>query len=107
MIRWICVYNCYSSYSIDPFISLSTSIKCPLSPITIFLLKSILTHTSITTWLSLSFLKNIYLFIWLHRVLVVADGLLSCRSLAPYLQHAFGIQFPDQGSNPGPLHWEH
>ena len=30
-----------------------------------------------------------------------------------YLQHtnslvvACGIQFPDQGSNPGPLHWEH
>ena len=23
------------------------------------------------------------------------------------LQHACGIQFPDEGSNPGPLHWEH
>ena len=30
----------------------------------------------------------IYLFIWLHQVLVAACG------------------FPDQGSNPGPLHWE-
>ena len=34
--------------------------------------------------------KNIYLFIWLCWVLVVA----------------YGIQFPDQGSNPGPQHWE-
>ena len=31
-----------------------------------------------------------YLFIWLHWVLVVACG----------------IQFPEQGLNPGPLHWE-
>ena len=29
--------------------------------------------------------------IWLCQVLVVA----------------YGSQFPDQGSNPGPLHWEH
>ena len=29
-------------------------------------------------------------FFWLHWALVVACG----------------IQFPDQGSNPGPLHWE-
>ena len=25
---------------------------------------------------------------------------------APGLVAAFGIQLPDQGSNPGPLHWE-
>ena len=37
--------------------------------------------------LSFFFLKK--LFVWLHRVLVVV-----CR-----------IQFPDQGSNPGPPHW--
>ena len=38
------------------------------------------------------FFLNIYfyLFIWLHRVLVVACG----------------IQFSNQGSNPGPLRWE-
>ena len=35
-------------------------------------------------------LKNVYLFIWLHWVLVA-----TC-----------GISFPDQGLNPGPLHWE-
>ena len=39
----------------------------------------------------LYFLKNIYLFIWLSWVLVAACG----------------IYFPDEGSNPGPLHWEH
>ena len=37
----------------------------------------------------LTFLKN--LFIWFRRVLVTACG----------------TYFPDQGSNPGPLHWEH
>ena len=31
-----------------------------------------------------------YLFIWLHQVLVAA----------------YGIWFPDQGLNLGPLHWE-
>ena len=71
---------------------------------------------------------NIYLFIWLHQVFVAAGGLLSCGPRAPQLrlasslvaahgllscgnansqlQHACGIQFPDQGSNPGPLLWE-
>ena len=33
---------------------------------------------------------NSFLFIWLHRVLAVVCG----------------IQFPNQGSNPGPQHWE-
>ena len=37
----------------------------------------------------------IYLFRW---VFVVACGLLVA---------ACGIQFPDQGSNPGPLRWKH
>ena len=46
----------------------------------------------------LSVFKNIfYLFIWLHRVLVVALWILVA---------ARGICFPDQGSNPGPLCWE-
>ena len=46
--------------------------------------------------------------------LVAAGGLLSCGLWAPQLwhansqlRHACGIQFPDQGSNPGLLHWEH
>ena len=40
---------------------------------------------------------NFYLFIWLRLVLVVAFGSLVA---------AFGIQFPDPGSNTGHLHWE-
>ena len=54
------------------------------------------------------FIFHIYLFLYL-----VAPGL-SCSRQAPQLQyaksqlrHACGIQFPDQISNPGPLHWEH
>ena len=45
--------------------------------------------------------------------LVAAPGLLSCSSPAPQLWHsisqlwhACGIQFPDQGLNPGHPHWE-
>ena len=37
-------------------------------------------------------------FIWLHRVFVAACELIVV---------ACGIPFPDQGLNPGPLHWEH
>ena len=50
------------------------------------------------------FSNVIYLFIWLHgifawhtRSLVAACGLLVL---------AYGIEFPDQWSNLGPLHWE-
>ena len=49
-----------------------------------------------------------YLFIWLHQVLVVA-----CRIFSYSMGFFFfsvvsrGIQFPDQGSNPGPLHCKH
>ena len=88
--------------------------------------------------LLISFLRNIYLFIYLfgcagsqlwHVIslllhtesllwhagsfLVVACGLFSC-GLWDLLVAACGllavvcrIQFPDQGLNPGPLHWEH
>ena len=42
------------------------------------------------------FFKN--LFIWLHGVLVAACELLVA---------AYEIKFPDQGSNPGSMHWEH
>ena len=33
-------------------------------------------------------------------------GSFSCGVRTPYLQYACGIEFPDQGSNPSPLHWE-
>ena len=39
----------------------------------------------------------IYLFILAVPILIAAFGLLVVTG---------GIQFPDQGSNPGPLHWE-
>ena len=39
----------------------------------------------------LTFLFSGYLFIWLHLVFVVARG----------------VQFPDQGLSPSPLHWKH
>ena len=45
------------------------------------------------------FLKNIYLFIWQHQVLVAAHGVFSCGTwdLVPW-----------PGIDPrGPLHWEH
>ena len=69
------------------------------------------------------FLFNIHLFIylgctgsqlWQACSFVAARCLLSCSTWAPQLwhansqlQHACGIQFPDQGLNPGPLHQEH
>ena len=46
-----------------------------------------------------------YLF-WLLQVLVVARGTFIVAWGNPQLWHACGIQFPDQGSNWGPLHWE-
>ena len=63
---------------------------------------------------SLSFKKIfIYLFIWLHQVLLVACRIFSCgmRDLflvvaCELLVAACRIQFPDQGWNPGPLHWK-
>ena len=67
------------------------------------------------------FAQIAYLFCFLFKILfilififiyLVAPGL-SCGSPAAQfwhansqLQHACGIQFPDQGSNPAPLHWE-
>ena len=45
-------------------------------------------------------LPFLYLFIYL-----AALGF-SC-GMQDILVEACGIQFPDQGSNPGPLHWEH
>ena len=58
------------------------------------------------------FLIYIYLFIWLHWVLVVVRGIFVAAHEGSSLRHAgslvaaCGIWFPDQGSNLGPLHWE-
>ena len=53
------------------------------------------------------FFKNIYLFIWLHQVLIAACGIFSLHcSIQDFLVAACGIQFPDQGLNRGPLHYE-
>ena len=54
---------------------------------------------------------NIYvihcLFIWLPWVLVVAPGIFGlCWGMGDLLVVSRGIQFPNHGSNPGPLHWE-
>ena len=47
------------------------------------------------------------LFIWLHWVLVSAcEIFLSLLQNMESLVAAHGIQFPDQGLSPGPLHWE-
>ena len=62
----------------------------------------------------LIFYIYLYLLIWLHQVLPVTRGIftlawgtqelsvVACKLLIA----ACSIQFPDQGSNPGPLHWE-
>ena len=56
---------------------------------------------------------NIYLFVWLCQVLVVTHRIfdiwhVGCLAVeSEVLVGACGIQFPDQGSNPGPLHWEY
>ena len=63
------------------------------------------------------YLFKIYLFIWLHHILIVACGICPCGTQAPELwymrapkhsglnapQHV-GFQFPNQGLNPNPLH---
>ena len=52
------------------------------------------------------FLKKLFLFIWLGWTLVMVHWIFSCSMwILPVA--ASGIWFPDQGSNPGPLHWEH
>ena len=63
--------------------------------------------------------KNIYIYIYLFiqaaqgvsvvacRIFTVACGILQLWHVKSQLQQAYGIQLPDQGSNPGPPHWEH
>ena len=55
------------------------------------------------TFITIHFKKCL---IWLHWVLAVARGMFGiCCGMAGYLVAACGISFPDQGLNPGPLHW--
>ena len=42
---------------------------------------------------------NIYLFIWLHQVLVAALGIFDLVAAC--------VMFPEQELNPGPLPWKH
>ena len=42
-----------------------------------------------------------FLLIWLHWILAVAHGIFNC-GMQDLLVAACGIQFPSQGSNPGP-----
>ena len=57
-------------------------------------------------FISVLFLLFIYLFICkcLFIYLFLCPGL--SRSMQDLLVAACGIKFPDQGSNPGPLHWK-
>ena len=49
----------------------------------------------------------IYVFIWLHLVLVVAHRIFCCLvDCGPSCSEACRILVADQGSNPGPLQWE-
>ena len=52
------------------------------------------------------FLKTLFLFIWLCWTLAVVHRIFSC-SMWILPVGAWGIWFPDQGSNPDPLYWEH
>ena len=51
-----------------------------------------------------------FLFFWLHRVLIAACGIVCpyCSSMrAVFSCGMWDLDCPDQGWNPGPLHWEH
>ena len=74
--------NCYQHCSL--FGSLINMVVFSLTQLIFFILKRPLFVIYIDVFF------KFYLFIWLLWVLVVA----------------YGIQLPDQGWNPGPLHWE-
>ena len=77
-----------------------------IQPILCVFISEILAGVSIRFWRSIVvMIFNIYVFIWLHQVLVTACRIFSWG--IQLLSAECGIQFPDQGSNPGPLHWEH
>ena len=48
----------------------------------------------------------IHLFIWLCPVLVAVRAIFTYVAACKLLFVAYGIQFPDQGLFPGPLHWK-
>ena len=103
--RHLKIYNKDISASL-PFI-LHGFAKNPRFEILIFLSSSF--FYACPPYLSISFFfyffKYFYLFIWLCQVLAVA-----CKILVPACElsvMAYGIYFPNQGSNSGPLHWEH
>ena len=60
---------------------------------------------SLTFFSILKFIITFLFIFWLHRVLVAARGIFVAAF--KLLVVACGIQFPDQGSNPGLLDWEH
>ena len=60
---------------------------------------------SLTFFSILKFIITFLFIFWLHRVLVAARGIFVAAF--KLLVVACGIQFPDQGSNPGLLHWKH
>ena len=69
-----------------------------------FLLTFIMASKGMVT-LSIVPLKKKYSFIWVRWVLVVAHRIFLVV-VCELLVVACGTWFPDQGSNPGPLHWE-
>ena len=66
-------------------------------------------HSSIPSWMEGNESGSFFFFlIWLCRVLVAAHGIFSwgmqdLLAVSYELVEPCGIQFPDQGSNPGPL----
>ena len=91
----------------EPFLHLQCHQHRIFSSLSFFPSSSLVISPSLLlTLLHPSFLKKkfIYLF-WLPWVLVAARGIFVVvrRQLVAECR----IQFPDQGSNPGPLHWEH
>ena len=50
---------------------------------------------------------NIYLFIWLHLVFIACTGSsIFCCDMRTFSCNTWDL-VPDQGSNLGPLHWDH
>ena len=76
-----------------------------------------MSQNPLCVFLSFYFLINVLICFWLHWVFVAAHGFLiemASLAVAPGLQGAGSVAvehtargiFPDQGSNPCPLHWQ-
>ena len=92
--------NCYSQLFITVTLS-NSRISVSFFFFLIFLSSlGIFTCWFMVLYFPLIFFFNsyFYLFIWLCQVLVVACRIFSCGM--------WDLKFPDQGLNPGPLHWE-